>query len=199
MKKIFTSIFVVLFAFTCAHAQTVTIQKTDGTSETFKASEITSITFSPAEQTAAQAIAGTYTGTDSVNVGKLFPYNSSTEVSYQVIANDDNTVNLIVPEVVYKGTVMGDLTLSTYTIKNIPYDESQQAFVKAYKDDNVVFHFTCVDANGNKTIDKDYTFDKDVCKVIISKAADGTLTVSNTYQMGTMPFVIYGTFRGKQK
>ena len=92
---------------------------------------------------------------------------------------------------------MGDLTLGTYTIKNIPYDESQKAFVKAYKDDNIKFHFTCV-SNGVTTMDKEYTFDKDVCKVVVSQDAGGRLTVSNAFQMGAMPFVIYGTFKGSK-
>lgn len=194
MKKFFTSFAIALFACIGAQAQSIVINKTDGTSVTYQASEISSINFQPAQQ---NSIAGSYTGKDSVNVGKMFPYTSAAEVTYQVTENSDGTVNLLVPEVEYDQTVMGTLYLGSYSIKNIPYDETQKAYVKAYKNDNVVFHFKSVDTNGKTTIDKDYTFDKDVCQVIISKDADGVLTVSNTYQMGSMPFVIYGTFRGK--
>lgn len=75
----------------------------------------------------------------------------------------------------------------------------QKAFVKAYKDDNIKFRFKVIDESGNVTKDKEYTFDKDVCKVTITKEADGKLKVSNSYQMGTMPMTIYGTFVGAKQ
>ena len=157
----------------------------------------TTITWHHGTPSAALKTSGIYQGTDSVNVGGSFPYKSVSKVAYKVEANADGTINLIVPEVKYNATVMGDLTLGTYTIKNIPYDESQKAFVKAYKDDNIKFHFTCV-SNGVTTMDKEYTFDKDVCKVVVSQDAGGRLTVSNAFQMGAMPFVIYGMFKGSK-
>ncbi len=313
MKKFFTLIVSALLGFTCVDAQTVTVNKTDGSSVTFKADDITNIVFSPAAETvdttllheftgyllvttqyfqnsyygdsatikvyrtsdnkvickfhdgtwgdgtfdvtmgqgtisgtgavtmadprtgkggtysatlsgtmtnfnislpdvmggttvnwiygevpAAYQIAGNYTGGDSVNVAGLYPYNSKENVTYKVTANTDGTINLVVPEVKYDETVMGDLTLGTYTISNIAYDDTEKAFVKAYKDDNIQFSFICV-YKGDTTLNKVYTFDKDICKVVISKDAAGVLTVSNTYQMGAMPFAIYGTFRGKEE
>lgn len=156
----------------------------------------TTLTWHYGTPSAALKMAGAYQGMDHVNVGGAYPYDSATKVTYKVEANADGTINLVVPEVLYKETLIGDLTIGTYTISNIPYDEKEGAFVKAYKDDNIKFHFTC-SYEGTVTMDKDYTFDKDVCKVVVSKDADGQLTVANTYQMGSMPFVIAGSFKGK--
>ena len=45
----------------------------------------------------------------------------------------------------------------------------------------------------SSTIDKDYTFDKPICQIIIKNNGDDTITITNTYQMGNMPFPIYST------
>lgn len=143
-------------------------------------------------------IAGTYAATDSINVGGSFPYLSAASDEYTVTANSDGTINLAVPSQQYNGTVMGDLTLSGYTIKDIAWSDSAQAFYRAYKNDSITFHFTA-EKNGTKSIDKDYIMDKDVCAVTVKLGDDGKLYVNNNYQMGAMPFEIYGTFVGTKK
>ena len=177
--------------------QKVVINKADGTQVTFQASEITNVQFVPASL--IDNFVGSYKGEDKISVGGLFSYTSSEAVTYKVTANEDGTVNLTVPEETFKKTMMGNLTLSSYTISKIPYDESKKAFIKAYKDDNIKFHFIIKDDNGAVTSDKEYTFDSRICKVTITKGADGKLTVSNTYQMGKMPFPISGTFTGTKQ
>lgn len=196
MKKLFTLAIVTLFTAMSAMAQTVTITKTDGTTVSYNAADIQSIVFAPAE--AENDIAGTYTGLDSVNVGKMFPYKATEASTYTITKNDDGSINLNLGEEHIPGTVMGDLTIGTYTISNIPSDGSETVWTKKYKDDNIQFHFTCV-KDGQTTIDKDYTMDKDVCEVKITQNTDGTILVENTYQMGAMPFVIYGTYVGTKQ
>lgn len=197
MKKLFTLAIVTLFSAMSAMAQTVTITKTDGSTVSYNAADIQSIVFSPAE--AENSIAGTYSGLDSINVGKMFPYKASEASTYTITKNDDGSINLNLGEEHIPGTVMGDLTIGTYTISNIPSDGTDKVWTKKYKEDNVQFHFKCVDASGKTTIDKDYTMDKDVCEVKITLNGDGSILVENTYQMGAMPFVIYGTYVGKKQ
>ena len=197
MKKFFTLAIVSLLSTAAVQAQKVVINKADGSQVTFQASEITNVQFVPASLT--DNFAGSYKGEDKISVGGLFSYTSSEAVTYKVTANEDGTVNLTVPEETFKKTMMGNLTLSSYTISKIPYDESKKAFIKAYKDDNIKFHFIIKDDNGAVTSDKEYTFDSRICKVTITKGADGKLTVSNTYQMGKMPFPISGTFTGTKQ
>ena len=197
MKKFFTLAIVSLLSTVAVQAQKIVINKADGSQVTFQASEITNVQFVPASLT--DNFVGSYKGEDKISVGGLFSYTSSEAVTYKVTANEDGTVNLTVPEETFKKTMMGNLTLSSYTISKIPYDESKKAFIKAYKDDNIKFHFIIKDDNGEVTSDKEYTFDSRICKVTITKGVDGKLTVSNTYQMGKMPFPISGTFTGTKQ
>lgn len=186
MKKLFTIVLLALAAFSSANAQTVTILKTDGTSEVLKASEIASITFEPAKS-AAETIAGTYTGKDSINVGGMFPYYAEAEGEYKITANTDGTINVTLPEEKFSQTAIGDLVVGSFTVSNIAWDESAQAFVRNYSKDGIKFHFK------SSTMDNDYALDKDNCKMTVKSNADGTVTVLNTYQMGRMPFPIYST------
>lgn len=195
MKKIFTLVIVSFLSALAVQAQKVVINKTDGSQVTYQADEVKDIQFAPL--TLADTYAGSYKGFDNVNV--MVSYKSSEEVVYKVTANGDGTINLIVPEVTYKKTMMGNLTLGTYTIKNIPYDENKKAFVKAYKDDNIKFHFIKKKDDGSVISDQEYTFDSKKCKVVISKEADGKLKVENTYQLGKMPFPISGSFMGTKQ
>ena len=172
MKKFFTLVIVSLLSAMAVQAQKVVINKKDGSKVTFRADEIQSVQFAPASVVADQ-FEGSYKGTDKISV--------------------------IVPEVTYAKTLMGTLILGTYTISNIPYDVEKKAFIKAYKKDNIKFRFITKDDSGNTTKDQEYTFDKDVCKVVIALGDDGKLTINNTYQMGSMPMVIYGTFVGARQ
>ena len=195
MKKIFTLVIVSFLSALGVQAQKVVVNKTDGSKVVYQANEVKDVQFVPA--TLADTYTGSYKGFDNVNV--MVSYTSSEEVVYKVTANEDGTINLIVPEVTYKKTVMGNLTLGTYTIKNISYDKSKKAFVKAYKDDNVKFHFIKKNDDGSIISDQEYTFDSEKCKVVISKEADGKLKVENTYQLGRMPFPISGSFKGTKQ
>lgn len=148
----------------------------------------------------AYKVAGTYSAYDNIDVGGMgsFKYTSADSVSYVITAVSDTAINVTVPEQQYNGTVMGDLTTGSYTISNIAWDASQNAYVRSYKDDGIKFHFHAVN-NGTVTYDQDYNLDKDACKITVTPNEDGTITISNAYQMGAMPMVIYGTFTGSRK
>ena len=187
MKKIFIVAIIALTYVAAMQAQTVTINKTDGSTIVLQASEINNIVFEPAELTEAQKIAGTYTGKDSINVGGMFPYYAEAEGEYKITANTDGTINVTLPEEKFSQTAIGDLVVGSFTVSNIAWDESAQAFVRNYSKDGIKFHFK------SSTMDNDYALDKDNCKMTVKSNADGTVTVLNTYQMGRMPFPIYST------
>jgi hypothetical protein len=187
MKKIFILAIIALTYVAAMQAQTVTINKTDGSTIVLQASEINNIVFEPAELTEAQKIAGTYTGKDSINVGGMFPYYAEAEGEYKITANTDGTINVTLPEEKFSQTAIGDLVVGSFTVSNIAWDESAQAFVRNYSKDGIKFHFK------SSTMDNDYALDKDNCKMTVKSNADGTVTVLNTYQMGRMPFPIYST------
>lgn len=187
MKKIFILAIIALTYVAAMQAQTVTINKTDGSTIVLQASEINNIVFEPAELTEAQKIAGTYTGKDSINVGGMFPYYAEAEGEYKITANADGSINVTLPEEKFSQTAIGDLVVGSFTVSNIAWDESAQAFVRNYSKDGIKFHFK------SSTMDNDYALDKDNCKMTVKSNADGTVTVLNTYQMGRMPFPIYST------
>lgn len=187
MKKIFILAIIALTYVAAMQAQTVTINKTDGSTIVLQASEINNIVFEPAELTEAQKIAGTYTGKDSINVGGMFPYYAEAEGEYKITANADGSINVTLPEEKFSQTAIGDLVVGSFTVSNIAWDESAQAFVRNYSKDGIKFHFK------SSTMDNDYALDKDNCKMTVKSNADGTVTILNTYQMGRMPFPIYST------
>lgn len=197
MKKFFTLVIVSLLSAMAVQAQKVVINKKDGSKVVVLAKDVQDVKFAPASIT--DLFIGRYKGADKVKIGGMFSYTSADEVTYEITDNEDGTINLIVPVVTYAKTLMGTLILGTYTISNIPYDAEKKAFIKAYKKDNIKFRFITKDDSGKTTKDQEYTFDKDACKVVIALSDDGKLTINNTYQMGSMPMVIYGTFVGARQ
>lgn len=197
MKKFFTLVIVSLLSAMAVQAQKVVINKKDGSKVVVLAKDVQDVKFAPASIT--DLFIGRYKGADKVKIGGMFSYTSADEVTYEITDNEDGTINLIVPVVTYAKTLMGTLILGTYTISNIPYNAEKKTFIKAYKEDNIKFRFITKDDSGKTTKDQEYTFDKDACKVVIALSDDGKLTINNTYQMGSMPMVIYGTFVGARQ
>lgn len=152
------------------------------------------------QSTLAEQYAGSYKGTDKLNIDKA--YDVDGQPVYIIKANKDNTIDVTVPEETIKESIMGTITVGTYTVKGLKWDDAKSAFTRNYKNDGITFHFTTV--NHGKTIfDKEYTMGvdakgeiitKDVCNISVKKAADGTLTITNSYQMSSMPFLITNNF-----
>lgn len=136
------------------------------------------------------------TSSITVNVGGMFPY-SCENVTYNVnkyMDGDVQKVDVEVPAYTLDNTLMGNLTLGTYTVKGLTYDEAKGGFYRDYKEDGLSFHFTA-EQNGNKTMDGDYEFNAQKDNNILvkyngSKIAD----IVNTFQMGAMPFGIVTSF-----
>ena len=136
-----------------------------------------------------------FVGDNKVLVGGSFEYHAT--ILYQVLKNDDNTIDVIVPEYELAATVMGDLTIGEYTIKNIPYDASKGSYYKEYADGTLTIHVKSVPASGTG-IDNDYIFNNNTITTSIEVKTDGTnATIANNYSIGNMPFPIETTFTGK--
>lgn len=156
----------------------------------------TDITWHYAEASAASKVAGNYTGTTSLKVGGVFgPFTSAT-VEYKVTANEDGSINVTASEEKYTGvTVAGNLTLGTYTVKNLAYDKATNSFSRDYSEDGIKVHFKSNGGSMNK--DENYEFGK-TSKMTVTLAKDGTLTITNNYKIGAMPFPISATYTGKK-
>lgn len=132
----------------------------------------------------------------NVNVGGQFPY-ANESVTYNVrkyMDGDVQKVDVEVPTYTLDNTLMGNLTLGTYTVKGLTYDEEKGGFYRDYKNDGLNFHFTA-EQNGNKIMDGDYEFNAQKDNNILVKYNGSKITdIVNTFQMGAMPFGIVSSF-----
>lgn len=155
----------------------------------------TTLTFHLGEVPQAVLVKGSHKGSVSVMVGDSYgPYVNS-DVTYTVTANEDGTINVVIPEYTLDNTQIGNLTLGTYTISNIAYDEEKGAFYRDYTGDDLSFHFKVI-KDGNTTMDNDYTFTQ--LGNITVKSVNGTITIENNFQPGKMPFPITSTYTKAQ-
>lgn len=135
----------------------------------------------------------------NVNVGGMFPY-ANEGVTYNVrkyMDGDVQKVDVEVPTYTLDNTLMGNLTLGTYTVKGLVYDEEKGGFYRDYKNDGLSFHFTA-EQNGNKIMDGDYEFNAEKDNNILVKYDGSKITdIVNTFQMGAMPFGIVSSFNSE--
>lgn len=132
----------------------------------------------------------------NVNVGGMFPYTNKS-VTYNVrkyMDGDVQKVDVEVPTYTLDNTLMGNLTLGTYTVKGLVYDEEKGGFYRDYKNDGLKFHFIA-EKDGNKTMNGEYEFNTAKDNNILVKYNGSKITdIVNTFQMGAMPFGIVSSF-----
>ena len=132
----------------------------------------------------------------NVNVGGAFNYTNN-NVTYNVRKYMDGNVQKVDVEIstyTLDNTVMGNLTLGTYTVKGLTYDEEKGGFFRDYKDDGLTFHFSA-ETGGKKTMDGDYSFNPEKDNNILVKYNGNKVEdIVNTFQMGSMPFAIVSKF-----
>ena len=134
----------------------------------------------------------------TVTVGGQFTYNND-NVTYELRRYKDgetDKLDVTVPSYTLANTIMGNLTLGSYTVKGLVYDEAQGGYYRDYKTDGLKFHFTAVQG-GKTTMDKDYDFatDKDN-NILVKYEGNNVSSIGNTFQVGTMPFGIVSVFSG---
>lgn len=156
----------------------------------------TDITWHYAEASAASKVAGNYSGTTSLKVGPTMGPFASATVGYTITANNDGSINVTASEEKYTGvTMVGNLTLGTYTVKNLAYDKATNSFSRDYSKDGIKVHFKAT--GGMMERDENYEFGE-TSKMTVTLAEDGTLTITNNYKVGRMPFPISATYTGKK-
>ena len=155
----------------------------------------TDITWHYAEASAASKVAGNYSGSTSLTVGPSFgPYDAA-NVSYKITANEDGTINVTTPTESYAGVMMvGNLTIDSYTVKNLSYDKATNSFVRDYSKDGIKVHLK---SDGTMKHDKDYPFQA-TSKIIVKLGENGALTITNNYSLTGMPLSISATYTGKK-
>lgn len=133
----------------------------------------------------------------NINVGGAFNY-ANDNVTYNVrkyMDGDVQKVDVEIPTYTLDNTVMGNLTLGTYTVKALTYDEEKGGFYRDYKDDGLTFHFTA-ENGGKTTMDGEYSFNPAKANNILVKYNGNKVEdIVNTFQMGSMPFAIISSFK----
>ena len=138
-----------------------------------------------------------FVGDNKVLVGGTYEYHST--ILYQVLKNNDNTIDVIVPEYELKATIMGDLTIGKYTIRNIPYNTANGSYYKEYADGTMAIHIKSVPTSGTG-MDGDYIFNNNTITTSIEVKTYGTnASIVNNYSIGNMPFPIETTLTGKKQ
>ena len=155
----------------------------------------TDITWHYIEVSAASKIAGDYSGTTSLMVGSIFGPYEATNLSYKITANEDGTINVITPKETFAEiTMVGNLTIDSYTVKNLSYDKGTNSFVRDYSKDGIKVHLK---SDGTMKLDKDYPFQA-TSKMIVKLGENGALTITNNYSLTGMPLSISATYTGKK-
>lgn len=198
MKRIYIiALTLSLAASAMAQKQVLNVSLNDGTTKTFNVTDIKEMTFNEEEErepSAAEKIAGEYDGTVTLAVGALASYDA--DIKPVITANEDGSINFTYPQFNVPDTLMGNLTLGTLTISNIPYVESEGAFYLDYSDTGLTQHFTCVNAQGATTMDSDYALGEG-STIRVEQTSDG-IKATNPYKLGAMPFPLSATFEGKK-
>lgn len=196
MKKIYTAIAALSLATSVmAQIPVMHIELNDGSVQTFRIADIREMTFGEEDESSlAEKIAGEYTGANTMAVGTLATY--TVQIKPVITANEDGTVNFTYPQYEVPETLMGNLTLGTLTISDIPYVESENAFYVDYSDARLQQHFTCVTPQGTTSMDSDYVLGAG--STIRIEITDGGIKVSNPFKLGSMPFPLTATFEGSK-
>lgn len=143
----------------------------------------------------ALKVSGNYSGSTSLTVGPSFGPYDATNVSYKITANEDGTINVTTPKESYAGIMMvGNLTIDSYTVKNLSYDKATNSFVRDYSKDGIKVHLK---SDGMMKLDKDYSFQA-TSKMTVKLGENGALTITNNYNLVGMPMSISATYTGKK-
>lgn len=156
----------------------------------------TDITWHYAEASAASKVAGNYIGTTALEVVGMPGSYTSPTVEYKVTANEDGSINVTASEEKYTGvTMVGNLTIGTYTVKNLAYDKETNSFSRDYSSDDLKVYLKS--EGGMMSLDKNYAFESP-SKIIVKLDKNGTLIITNSYKLAHMPFPISATYTGKK-
>ncbi len=134
-----------------------------------------------------------------VSVGGKLNYQNES-VTYNVrkyLDGDVEKLDVEIPTYELKNTMMGDLTLGTYTVKGLTYDESKGGYYHDYANDGLTFHFTAVQ-NGKTSMDDDYEFNNNnntANDILVKYNGSNVEEILNHFHMGTMPFQITSSFK----
>lgn len=136
------------------------------------------------------------TNSIEVTVGGAFTYTNES-VTYNVRRYTENKVEKLdveVPAYTLGDTMIGNLSIGTYTVKGLTYDSEKGGFYRDYCHDGLKFYFSA-EQNGVKTMDGEYAFNENKeNNILVKYDGNNVESIVNKFQMGSMPFGIVAIF-----
>lgn len=126
----------------------------------------------------------------TVNVANI-DYVTADAETYKVrkyVEDDKEKLDIEFPTYSLSNTPMGDLTVGTYTVKGLVYDEEKGGYFRDYSNDGITFHFKT-----STGIDKDYGLFAEGTNVFVQYSGNNVVYIENNFRPGTMPFPIIAT------
>ena len=118
-------------------------------------------------------------GTDYATAG------SETYKLRKYVEDEQEKVDIEFPTYSLSGTPMGDLTVGTYTVKGLVYDEEKGGYFRDYSNDGITFHFKT-----STGIDKDYGLYAEGTSILVQYSGNNVVYIENNFRPGSMPFPI---------
>lgn len=143
---------------------------------------------------ATEKYAGTYSGEVAVTVGGQFTY--STNVEIKIESRSDDSIDVWIPSYALDGTMMGNLTLGALAITDLKYDSNKDAYLRSYGNQGILRHFKAM--QGPAVTMEGYYPLNDPSEISIHFNSDNTLTLTNSYKLGEMPFSLSAEFSGSK-
>lgn len=169
----------------------------------FMAAVMTTATFTSCgdddDDNKTASVAGTYTGKDTLSfsvMGMDLKQPNTADVNYVINQNNDGTISVVVPEETFDysavkmgNSSMGNIVQGSYSVTNIPYDDTKNAYYLNYSGKTSAD----VEVFGRK---KNYPVTEGQITVSFS---GNKVTVVNLHKFGNMPMDMTGTFVGTRK
>lgn len=132
-----------------------------------------------------------YVGENIVNVGGQFgPYKASVTHRIRTYVEESITkLDVEIPAYTLLNTAIGDLTLGSYTVCGLEYDEERGGYFRDYSSDNLSMHFTA-SQNGIVSIDGNYPLSAPGNNNLLVEITNGKVRITNNFKPGAMPFPI---------
>lgn len=145
------------------------------------------------------SVAGSYTGKDELDfsvMGQSYKQSNTVDVNYIVTQNNDGSISVVIPEETFDysavkmgNSSMGNIVQGSYSVTNIPYDNTKNAYYLDYSGNASAD----VEVFGRK---KNYSVTEGKITVSFSSSK---VTVVNVHKFGNMPMDMTGTFVGTRK
>lgn len=167
----------------------------------FMAAVMTTATFTSCgdDDDNTPSVAGSYTGKDELDfsvMGQSYKQSNTADVNYIVTQNNDGSISVVIPEETFDysavkmgNSSMGNIVQGSYSVTNIPYDNTKNAYYLDYSGNASAD----VEVFGRK---KNYSVTEGKITVSFSGSK---VTVVNVHKFGNMPMDMTGTFVGTRK